>query len=101
MPASSAVPATAADLARMASEPSTGQAHRTGIADKLRHQAAQESGPNLAARLRSGDVLYILCTGHLADAHVPFILPAPIVVPPLASRAHELDRIIAEYAADA
>ena len=56
----------------------------------------------LAARLRSADdVLYVLCTGHLADAHVPFILPAPIVVPPLASRAHELDRIIAEYAADA
>jgi hypothetical protein len=37
----------------------------------------------------------------LADPHPPFILPAPLTVPPLAQRSGELDRIIAEYAGDA
>jgi ActR/RegA family two-component response regulator len=41
-----------------------------------------------------------LCAGQLAD-HPPLILPAPLAVPPLAERSAELDRIIAEYAADA
>jgi hypothetical protein len=54
------------------------------------------------ARLRSADdVLSVLCTGELTDAYLPFILPAPLAVPPLAVRSAELDRIIAEYAADA
>jgi hypothetical protein len=56
----------------------------------------------LVARLRSADdVLCVLCTGQLADSYRRFILPAPLTVPPLAERSAELDRIIAEYAADA
>jgi hypothetical protein len=56
----------------------------------------------LVARLRcTNDVLCVLCTGRLADPHPPLILPAPLTVPPLAERAAELDRVIAEYAADA
>ncbi len=56
----------------------------------------------LVARLRSeDDVLCVLCTGKLADTYLPFILPAPLAVPPLAERSAEVDRIIAEYAADA
>jgi len=56
----------------------------------------------LVARLRSeDDVLCVLCTGELADTYLPFILPAPLAVPPLAERSAELDRIITEYAADA
>lgn len=47
------------------------------------------------------DVMLILCaTPHTAGDRL-LIRPAPVVVPPLASRAHELDRIIAEYAGDA
>jgi hypothetical protein len=58
--------------------------------------------PALVARLRGADdVLCVLCTGQLADPHPPFILPAPLAVPPLAQRSAELDRIIAEYAGDA
>jgi hypothetical protein len=58
--------------------------------------------PALVARLRSADdVLCVLCTVQLADAYLPFILAAPLAVPPLAERSAELDRIIAEYAADA
>ena len=56
----------------------------------------------LVARLRNADdVLCVLCTGQLTGAYLPFILPAPLTVPPLAERSAELDRIIAEYAADA
>ena len=56
----------------------------------------------LVARIRGADdVLCVLCTGQRADPHSPLILPAPLVVPPLARRSAELDRIIAEYAADA
>ena len=56
----------------------------------------------LVARLRSADdVLCVLCTGQLADAYRRFILPAPLAVPPLAERSADLDRIIAENAADA
>jgi len=56
----------------------------------------------LVARLRSADeVLCVLCTGQLTGAYLPFILPAPLTVPPIAERSAELDRIIAEYAADA
>jgi DNA-binding protein Fis len=55
----------------------------------------------VARRRRTDDVLCVLCTGQLADPHPPFILPALLVVPPLARRRAELDRIIAEYADDA
>ena len=56
----------------------------------------------LVARLRGAhDVLCVLCIGQLADPCPPFILPAPLAVPPLARRSAELDRIIAEYARDA
>jgi hypothetical protein len=68
----------------------------------MRMRRLPDDFPALVARVRGADdVLCVLCTGQLADPHPPFILPAPVVVPPLASRAHELDRIIAEYAADA
>jgi predicted transcriptional regulator len=47
------------------------------------------------------DVMLVICCGpHLASDAL-LIRPAPVVVPPLASRAHELDRIIVEYAGDA
>jgi hypothetical protein len=47
------------------------------------------------------DVMLVICGGpHLANGAL-LIRPAPVVVPPLASRAHELDRIIVEYAGDA
>jgi hypothetical protein len=55
----------------------------------------------LAAQLRAtDDVLFIVCAEH-DDPDPLLIRPAPIVVPPLASRATELDRVITEYAADA
>lgn len=58
--------------------------------------------PALVARLRDSDhVLCVLCAGELADPHSPLVLPAPLVVPPLAHRSTELDRVIAEYARDA
>src|SRR5262249_54787111 len=38
---------------------------------------------------------------QLTGEYLPFILPAPLVVPPLAERSADLDRIIAEYAGDA
>jgi len=46
-------------------------------------------------------VLCVVCTDQLADPYPPFILPAPLTVPPLTQRSAELDRIIAEYASDA
>jgi hypothetical protein len=46
-------------------------------------------------------VLCAICAGELAELHPPLVLPAPLAVPPLVRRAAELDRIIAEYAADA
>jgi len=58
--------------------------------------------PALVARLRGADdVLCAICVGQFADSHAPLILPAPIVVPPLALRLVDLDRIIDEYAGDA
>jgi hypothetical protein len=68
----------------------------------MRMRRLPEDFQALVARLRGADdVLCILCAGQLADPHPPFILPAPLAVPPLAQRSAELDRIIAEYAADA
>ena len=45
-------------------------------------------------------MLVICGRPHLASDAL-LIRPAPVVVPPLANRAHELDRIIVEYASDA
>ena len=56
----------------------------------------------LVARLRdTDDVLCAICNAEIADPRPPLVLPAPLVVPPLAQRSAELDRIIAEYANDA
>lgn len=58
--------------------------------------------PALLTKLRyADDVLCAICTAAVADPHPPLVLPAPLVVPPLAQRSAELDRIIAEYAGDA
>lgn len=68
----------------------------------MRMRRLPEDFQALVVRLRGADdVLCVLCAGQLADPHPPFILPAPLAVPPLARRAAELDRIIAEYAGDA
>jgi len=57
--------------------------------------------PALAVQLRvTDDVQFIACIEH-DHAHPLLVRPAPIVVPPLASRTVELDRVIAEYVADA
>lgn len=57
---------------------------------------------NLAEMHRTTeDVMLVICGGlHLASDAL-LIRPAPVVVPLLASRVHELDRIIIEYAGDA
>ncbi|HEX7837047.1 MAG TPA: hypothetical protein VF469_06260 [Kofleriaceae bacterium] len=56
----------------------------------------------LVARLRdTRDVTLMVCAGLSAALDPLVIRPAPINVPPLAGRAAELDRVIAEYAADA
>lgn len=57
--------------------------------------------PALVAQLRAiDDVLFMVCMKR--DHTIPLLVrPAPINVPPLASRAAEIDRVIAEYAADA
>lgn len=58
--------------------------------------------PALVARLQdTDDVLCTICVGPLADSNPLLIRPAPLILPPLAQRAAELDRIIAEYADDA
>lgn len=58
--------------------------------------------PSLVARLRTtDDVSFVVCA-HERDVEHPFLVrPAPIHLPPLARRAAELDRVIAEYTADA
>ncbi len=68
----------------------------------MRMRRLPDDFPALVVRLRdANDVLCAVCTDQLADPHPPLILPAPRVVPPLAERSAELDRIIAEYAGDA
>lgn len=56
----------------------------------------------LVTRLRgTDDVQFVVCADE-RDADHPFLVrPAPIHLPPIAGRAAELDRVIAEYAADA
>jgi hypothetical protein len=51
---------------------------------------------------RAHNVQYIIVCSNLDDDADPLlVLPAPIEVPPLASRTHEVERIVDEYAADA
>jgi hypothetical protein len=51
---------------------------------------------------RVHDVQYIIVCSNLDDDADPLlVLPAPIQVPPLASRTHDVERIVDEYAADA
>src|SRR3954469_11874103 len=56
----------------------------------------------LSAQLRAArDVMLIFCTHPRAEAAPLLTRPAPIIVPPLAQRSAELNRIIAEFAGDA
>jgi hypothetical protein len=56
----------------------------------------------VSAQLRTArDVMLIFCAHSRAEADPLFTRPAPVIVPPLARRSVELDRIIAEYAGDA
>jgi hypothetical protein len=57
--------------------------------------------PALVVQLRTiDDVLFMVCMNR--DYTIPLLArPAPIIVPPLTARAAEIDRVIAEYAADA
>src|ERR1700759_943318 len=55
----------------------------------------------LSAQLRAArDVMLIFCAHPRAEADPLLTRPAPIIVPPLAQRAAELNRIIAEVAGD-
>lgn len=56
----------------------------------------------LVAQLRgTEDVQLVVCAGEHDAAHPFLVRPASLHLPPLAGRAAELDRVIAEYAADA
>lgn len=56
----------------------------------------------LVAQLRgTEDVQLVVCAGEDDAAHPFWVRPASLHLPPLAGRAAELDRVIAEYAADA
>lgn len=56
----------------------------------------------LIARLRrSRDVMLAVCVSDTADVSPLLIRPAPLTLPPLETRDDDIDRIIAEYAADA
>jgi len=56
----------------------------------------------LSAQLRAArDVMLIFCAHPRAEAAPLLTRPAPIIVPPLAQRSAELNRIIAEFAGDA
>lgn len=58
--------------------------------------------PTMVAQLRNtDDVLFVVCAGDHEAAHPFLVRPASLHLPPLAGRAAEIDRVIAEYAADA
>ena len=58
--------------------------------------------PSLVPRIRStSDVLLMVVADPRDDAHPLLVRPEPITVPPLAGRAHELPRIVDEFARDA
>lgn len=69
----------------------------------VRRRRLPDDFSTIVPRLRRAhDVQYIIvCANVEEDADPLLVLPAPIQVPPLASRMHELDRIVDEYAADA
>ena len=77
------------------------RAAATGGSLCMRARRLPRDFPALAAQLQAtDDVLFIVCT-EPHDTIPLLVRPAPIHVPPLAGRAAELDRVIAEYAADA
>jgi hypothetical protein len=64
----------------------------------MRLERAPPDLPETVPLLRAADdVMLVIC----AVSDLLLIRPAPVAVPPLATRAAELDRIIAEYANDA
>lgn len=69
----------------------------------LRTQPLPRDVSTLVAQLRAThDVMLVVCANPSADLDPLLIRPAPLVVPPLVSRSDdEIDRVIAEYAADA
>lgn len=54
---------------------------------------------SIALRDPSSRVQLVVCANQLADART--LLAGPIIIPPLARRRADLDRIVAEYALDA
>ena len=68
----------------------------------LRLQRLPMDFGQVSAQLRAArDVMLIFCAHPRVEADPLLTRPAPIIVPPLARRTAELDRIIAEYAGDA
>ena len=68
----------------------------------LRLERLPKDFGQVSAQLRAArDVMLIFCGHPRAEAAPLLTRPAPIVVPPLAQRSADLDRIIAEYAGDA
>ena len=69
----------------------------------VRRKRLPEDFSAIVPRLRRAhDVQYIIVCSNLDDDSDPLlVLPAPIQVPLLANRTHELGRIVDEYAADA
>jgi hypothetical protein len=68
----------------------------------LRMRRLPRDFPALIPRLRdTPDVMLVVCASPTEDGSPLVIRPAPLALPPLASRSDDIDRIIAEYAADA
>lgn len=68
----------------------------------LRTRRVPRDRPALVAWLRGArDVVLVVCAPDAADTDPLVIRPAPIRLSPLVGRATEIDRVIAEYAADA
>jgi hypothetical protein len=68
----------------------------------LRSGRLPQDLPALIAQLRdTRDVMLVVCAPDSVDVSPFVIRPAPIVLPPLAARDDEINRIISEYAADA
>jgi hypothetical protein len=61
----------------------------------------QDIGALIARLRRCRDVMLVVCVSDIADVSPLLIRPAPLALPPLATRRADIDRIIAEYAADA
>lgn len=69
----------------------------------LRRSRLPDDFAAIVPRLRRcHDVQYIIVCSHIDDDADPLlVLPAPIQVPSLASRTHDLERVVEEYASDA